>query len=304
MFKDNLTSLMLIAVIKEKNFSNYELFHKLVSNFTHLDTFEYFIRTNFRPNLLFTNIQELPDSNYITFTIPQPQPFDYTICRTTFELKLEYDSHITLPQLLHCSTLFLYCNNIPRTLFNALQLNNNITFPYLKEITFAGYIGTSDIREICQFFSKLIHFSPNLHTIEININWNYMTEIVGQLKELVSMRYLKQIRHFRLGQYYSCNSFLHDLLKIFPNLITLRLPKSVSIFDENITTLINFVQISSMYFPQLIRLTFYGDLKSSNRRVFENNAKHLNERQQIEHPWHCTTGKESNNKYYYLSIWL
>ncbi|CAF4218091.1 unnamed protein product, partial [Adineta steineri] len=107
-FKDNLTSLTLIAIIKEKHFSNYELFHKLVSNFTHLETFEYFIHTNFRPNSLFTNIHELPDSNYITFTLPQPQPFDYTICRTASELRLTSDSHITLSQLLQCSTLFLY----------------------------------------------------------------------------------------------------------------------------------------------------------------------------------------------------
>ncbi|CAF0758361.1 unnamed protein product [Adineta steineri] len=304
MFKDNLTSLTLIAIIIEKNFSDYESFHRLVNNFTHLETFEYFIRTNLPPNSLFANVQELPDSNYITFTIPQPQPFDYTICRTTFELKLEYDSHITLPQLLYCSTLCLYSNCIPKTLSNALELNTNIKLSYLKEISFVVSMGSGDIREICQFFSKLIHLLPNLHTIAINTNFNNTIGIIEQLKELVSMRYLKQIRHFRLESYCSQSSLLRDLSKIFPNLITLRLPKEVLFFHENTTTLLNFVEIASTYFPRLIRLTFYEDILNSKRLVFANHAKNLNEQQQIEHPWHCTTGKESNNKCYYLSIWL
>ena len=270
-FKDNLTLMTLIIIDVGKEFSKFDAFHSLVSNFTRLKTFEYCIRTKYQPDSLFTNVQQLPDPSYVIFTLPQPQSFNYTSRRTRIDLVL--DSNITLQQLFNCTTLCLQSYFSPKALSVTSEVINNLKFVYLTRIRIYNRIEGSQILGMCQFLSKLINLSPNLNTVAISGYTNDTTTLIQQLKERISLRQLNKFTHLELSARDYHSSFFYNLSKTFSNLITLTLLPAAQFFDENPTTLINFVQMLSKYFPTLL---LFLNKKNINSFQFGNGYQNAN----------------------------
>ncbi|CAM4793083.1 unnamed protein product [Rotaria magnacalcarata] len=105
-FRNNLKYLDLIVLNAEKEFSDFDKLHSLVNNFDQLETFEYDIRTKYRPDQRFPNVEELISANstYSVYTNPRPQPFDTSFKRVEFEKK-KLNSDLTRSQLLVATSL-------------------------------------------------------------------------------------------------------------------------------------------------------------------------------------------------------
>ncbi|CAF4305171.1 unnamed protein product, partial [Adineta steineri] len=90
-FDNQLLSLTLIMINPAKDFSNFVKVQSLVSDFTRLESFQYFIKTIHQPNSQsdFPNVKVLPDSSYSLFTLPKPRPFD------TISERFDLDSRLT-----------------------------------------------------------------------------------------------------------------------------------------------------------------------------------------------------------------
>jgi hypothetical protein len=112
LLKRELRSLTLIVVAAEKNFSNFIKFQSLVTDFTHLQTFQYYIRTDYQPDPLFLHVKQLPGSSYSIFTIPLPQEFDTNRAKLVRTLSREP----VLQELFSCTTIEIYHSVLPPSL--------------------------------------------------------------------------------------------------------------------------------------------------------------------------------------------
>ncbi|CAF0918133.1 unnamed protein product [Didymodactylos carnosus] len=134
-FKNELSSLILIIINAERDFCNYSDFQSLVSNYTRLEAFQYYIRTNCRPDdSRFLNVEQLPDSRYCFYTLPLPKLFDTISSLTTLDCHL--DSNFTLQKLSICTTLYISSSHNYQIPLITSELKDDLKLVNRKKIQF------------------------------------------------------------------------------------------------------------------------------------------------------------------------
>jgi hypothetical protein len=228
-FRNNLKYLGLIVLNAEEEFLIFDNFHSLVNNFDHLGTFEYDIRTKYRPDQRFPNVEKLIslDSIYSAYTDPRPQSFE-----TSFHIK-KFQTYWLTPALTR-SQLFIATSLhatgssfFDMNLSPSLELSEDLKLINLDEIQICK--STMDTNsKIASFLSKVIARSPNLRSLILH--GNDIEDILLLLKQFITpTNIFRKIFDIELIVHKLFNNqdlaFFSNLSHIVPNLksITLRL---------------------------------------------------------------------------------
>ncbi|CAF3832573.1 unnamed protein product [Rotaria magnacalcarata] len=177
-FRNNLKYLDLIVLNAEKEFSDFDKLHSLVNNFDQLETFEYDIRTKYRPDQRFPNVEELISANstYSVYTNPRPQPFDTSFKRVEFEKK-KLNSDLTRSQLLVATSLDVtdgdfFDVNLPSSFELSDDLKLFITSANISrkiaevQLIQQNFFDDQDLA----FFSNIAHIVPNLKSLSLTLH--------------------------------------------------------------------------------------------------------------------------------------
>ncbi|CAF1247675.1 unnamed protein product [Adineta ricciae] len=258
-FKNNLKYLGLIILNAEKDFSDFDKLHSLVNNVDQLETFEYDIRTKYRPDQRFPNAEILisAHSTYSAYTNPRPQPFDTSLWRLGFK-RTELKSDLPRSELLAVTSLyvpessFLYVN--PPSSF---QLSDDLKLLHLNTIHICKSTVDSS-PEIRSFLSKVIALAPNLHSLVLEDDGT--EDALLLLKQfLTSASISRKINDVQLIKDDFFNdqdpTFFSNLAHITPNLksLTLRLHSEFSVGNSD--KLQKLVRRIRADFPRLNNLT-------------------------------------------------
>ena len=297
-FKSQLRSLTLILTSLKNHFSDFDIFQSLVSDFTRLETFEYYIRTNQKSNLHFPNIEQLPDSSYSIYTLPQPQQFE-SISEKTMNYYF-FDSKLTLQNLFNCHQL--QCRNPHISVPTMFQLEDNLKLINLRQIMF---FETTDMfpSNICRYLAKIIAHSPNLNYLFF---FSMDTEkLIKFLHDVMPVKQSKQITYFGLSLTSSVathgRTLFYDLSLIFPNLTTFTIALS-SEADYCLTSFRSFIEELQSCFRRLNRVRFaMCTMTLTLQEVFGRCESELNS-QNVQNLL-CYTAKKQNYSSI-LNIWL
>jgi hypothetical protein len=302
-FRSQLRSLTFISVNVEENFCTFDKFHSLVSDFSRLETFKYYIHTDHQDHStsLFPNVEHLPDSSYSYFTLPRPPQFDITGERTMGAQYLSSD--LTLSELFNCHTLWVHCKELP-TLF---VLESDFRLLKLQTIDFIN-LSKNMTDDQCRYISKVISLSPNLTYLQLSIERDTMN-LIKQLSQIVSVKQRKQITYFELGiawniDHYYHSTFLPELSEILPNLKTLTICIQQR-FHHDYFPLNEFIKTLRSNFRKLSRLLIQTWFENdTDQNVFERCKKNMVKvSQQTKNSTFYTIEKKTEMGYF-LNIWL
>jgi hypothetical protein len=260
-FKNQIRSLILIVNNASEECFNFDKLHGLINNFTRLETFQYYIRSNFRPDSRFPNIEQLPDSSYSIFTLPRLHPLGI-ISRPPEGRRLTLNQTITLEQLLNCSSLIVFTADLSKMIPTKYELNDNCKLVNLNalQLSFMNNIGVSDGY---RFLSKVITLSPNLKNLSVySSNTN---QIIQHLEKLLPINHSNKMTYFCIDEhrphYHEDHfpprppiyhaTFFHELSQILPNLHTLSFICHRRFTDEYLTLVTAFIKDLQSYFSRL-----------------------------------------------------
>lgn len=279
LFKDHLQSLTLIIFGAVEEFSNFDQFQSLVGKSSHLQTFQYDIRTLYQPDVRFSSkVTQTSHSSYSLFTLPRPQPFDISLVRRLNSLDLHLGHSLSSERLLHCTMLHVNAKKLGESLPTKLELNDDLKFMKLKELTFNSMSRfdvvdkpiqskANEIGEECQILSKLLELSPNLDTLTIFSN--NTEEVIQHLKLFSPSILASRITHFTVQDYRSCVTdanlpegssdyhwtFFNELSNILPNLKVFKFLFYAEKFIEQYPqTLVKLLEEMRNYYSKLVYL--------------------------------------------------
>ena len=318
-FKDQLTSLTIVVVHTNNEFSNFNRLRSLVNNFIRLETFHCHICTNSEPYYQSGIFVKLADSNCSLSTVPQPQPSNIISDRSVVPFIL--DSNLTLQQLLICTTLRLEKhipdpfqlalrrptkNSQDLVLSDTFKLKDDLQLINLKHLKLRTMIEevTPGIRH---FLSKVMAQAPYFYTLSIYSGDT--KKMIEQLKLLIPLKKSRRIISFSLNMplhfHNYHNTYFAELSQILPNLRTMRLFWTTPFVKANPTTLTAVIQDLREYFPRLAHLTFLLSQRTPMLRdTFANYKKNLDQnRLKTDNEFYYSFGHYSNI-YDCLKIWL
>ena len=234
-FRNHLKYVGLIILNADKEFLIFDNFNSLVNDFDHLETFEYDIRTKYRPDEKFPNVEKLISlgSIYSAYTNPRPQSFETSFHIEKFQ-ECALTSELTQSQLFLANTLdaansdFLDMNLSP-----SFELSEDLKLINLNTVLISK--STMDTNsEIAVFLSKVIASSPNLRSLILH--GNAIQDILLLLKQFIAPKTIfRKISHIQLivCKRFSNQdlAFFSDLSCIVPNLksVTLRLDNEFNV---------------------------------------------------------------------------
>ncbi|UJR19968.1 hypothetical protein I4U23_023100 [Adineta vaga] len=235
----NINTLILIIFNGYRDLSNYDYFQHLINDFVHLQTFEYYIETQYQPDDRFMNIENHPFPNYTASTLSQSR----SQSRIPYECQANFLTLRDFQELLQCTKLDVHLNRYYIT-FPSSEFHDQVQFNNLNTIIFNAQNGIS-YPQIMQHLISVINQAPNLHIIDC-----YGNDLRG-IKEFLQTMFLsktsaKKITHLKLimdrysGDYYT--EFLNDLSTIFPNLKFLQFPCVEKFISTNPTTLAEVIE--------------------------------------------------------------
>ncbi|CAF1979345.1 unnamed protein product [Rotaria magnacalcarata] len=285
-FRNNLKYLDLIVLNAEKEFSDFDKFHSLVNSFDQLETFEYDIRTKYRPDQRFPNVDELISANstYSIYTNPRPQPFDTSFKRVEFE-KTKLNSDLTRSQLLVATSLDVtdgdfFDVNLP----SSFELSDDLKLVNLNKIHICKSTIDSN-PEIRPFLSKVIALASNLHTLVLESDIEHTLLLLKQF--ITSANISRKIAEVQLIQQNFFDdqdlAFFSNIAHIVPNLksLSLTLHKEFSVRNSDIKKLIRRTRAGFRKLNNLTLKLFDDDVHSDDRDMLdsalESYKKSLNE---------------------------
>ena len=314
MFRSQLTLLTLIAINAVEDFSNYNKLQELVSAFVRIKTFEYYIRTDYKPKsaTLFANVEELPDSSYALFTFPGPQQLETTVPLTMEDAKccsLYHDT--TLQELFNCETLYICSEGLPPVFKQHDYLNMKLV--NLKKIILGDLIEEMS-PDVCQYASQLIALSPNL--THLTVTANDIKKLIQRLPNIIPLvKHGRQINHLEVGQYwwtdfdppFLINNYCHHdstffakLSKIFPNLKSFKFNDILQNISGSFTPLSTILQSLRSHFRKLMYLKVDRSIYETSD-YFEQNVTELDQEQGYSLYY---TKETSSSEFECLNIWF
>ncbi|CAF1053499.1 unnamed protein product [Adineta ricciae] len=212
-FKDCIYSLDLIFINALREFSIYNRFQSLTKDFVRLQSFQYYLQTQYQPHFphLFSNVEQLQNSTYILYTLPRLQPFDTVSNRTSVYHDMDYNPNQT----------FVYNNKCP--LVSHYFGDGSLLTPTLDEqfelvnVHQIKIWGVRNIRSsLSELFTRVIMKSSSLTDMHIGEPANVCIQILHN----VSVRQRKQIIYLDLYyySYFDWRKSVSVLSDMLPNL--------------------------------------------------------------------------------------
>ena len=310
-FQNEVRHLTLIVLNTGKQFSRFDQLQSLVQDFIQLETFDYYIRTDYQPRLSdmesFPYIQRFPDSSYSLSNIIYRRSLP-----ASEQIEQYLDSSLTMKDLYNCHSLSAQW--FPETIELDFS-DSNFKLDNLRTIELdASY------DESYRFMKNIISHSPNLRCLESSMPVN-TNDIINQLRQIFSNERRKHMIDLQLWitieeQPNFHSTFWLELPDVLPNLRKLRLLCDSKFLYKYASTLIEFILMIRTLFPKLTRLEirtqyFYRDtmeiqdenlrksLANFQREFDENSQRHSGER----FLYNCTERQDSRN-HAWFDIWL